>query len=88
MLTISFGSRTDSTYDPLVERALLLATEFMDLSGIFPLLTWTGQTPDQGLSKVHYRTLLTSLNRFSGSPLPRDHVPVGSMMGSWKSTAL
>ena len=35
MLTISFGSRTDSTVDPLVERALSLATEFMDLSGIF-----------------------------------------------------
>jgi hypothetical protein len=33
MLTISFGSRTDSTLDPLVERALSLATEFMNLSG-------------------------------------------------------
>jgi hypothetical protein len=36
MLTISFGSRTDSTLDPLVERALSLATEFMNLSGKFP----------------------------------------------------
>ena len=36
MLTISFGSRTDSTLDPLVERALSLATEYMDLTGKFP----------------------------------------------------
>ena len=39
MLTISFGSRTDSTRDPLVERALSLATEFMDLSGRTPPLS-------------------------------------------------
>jgi hypothetical protein len=36
MLTISFGSRTDSTLDPLVERAVSLASEYMDLSGRFP----------------------------------------------------
>jgi hypothetical protein len=36
MLTISFGSRTDSTLDPLVERALSLATEFMNLTGKIP----------------------------------------------------
>jgi len=33
MLTISFGTRTDSTSDPLVERALTMAMEFMDLTG-------------------------------------------------------
>ncbi|KAI0064977.1 cytochrome P450 [Artomyces pyxidatus] len=33
MLSISFATRTDSTSDPLVERALALATEFMDLTG-------------------------------------------------------
>lgn len=33
MLTISFGTRTDSTDDPLVERALAMAMEFMDLTG-------------------------------------------------------
>ncbi|KAF8264111.1 cytochrome P450 [Lactarius quietus] len=33
MLTISFATRTDSTLDPLTERALALATEFMDLTG-------------------------------------------------------
>ena len=33
MLTITFATRTDSTSDPLTERALALATEFMDLTG-------------------------------------------------------
>ena len=33
MLTISFATRTDSTLDPLTDRALALATEFMDLTG-------------------------------------------------------
>jgi len=33
MLTISFATRTDSTMDPLTERAMALATEFMDLTG-------------------------------------------------------
>jgi hypothetical protein len=33
MLTISFATRTDSTVDPLIERALALATEFMGLTG-------------------------------------------------------
>jgi hypothetical protein len=33
MLTVSFATRTDSTSDPLTERALELATEFMDLTG-------------------------------------------------------
>jgi hypothetical protein len=33
MLTVSFATRTDSTLDPLTERALALATEFMDLTG-------------------------------------------------------
>ncbi|KIM37140.1 hypothetical protein M413DRAFT_13508 [Hebeloma cylindrosporum] len=33
MLIISFGMRTDSATDPLVEKALVLAMEFMDLTG-------------------------------------------------------
>ena len=33
MLTISFGTRTDLTTDPLIERALALTMEFMDLTG-------------------------------------------------------
>ncbi|KAI0305261.1 cytochrome P450 [Multifurca ochricompacta] len=33
MLTITFATRTDSTLDPLTERALALATEFMELTG-------------------------------------------------------
>ena len=39
MLTVSFATRTGSTSDPLVERALSLATEFMALSGRSPLIT-------------------------------------------------
>ena len=35
MLTVSFATRTNSTSDPLAERALFLATEFMDLTGRF-----------------------------------------------------
>jgi hypothetical protein len=33
MLIISFGMRTGSSTDPLVEKALVLAMEFMDLTG-------------------------------------------------------
>ena len=33
MLIIPFGMRTDSSTDPLVEKALDLAMEFMDLTG-------------------------------------------------------
>ncbi|KAI9451204.1 cytochrome P450 [Russula earlei] len=33
MLTISFATRTGSTLDPLTERALAIATEFMNLTG-------------------------------------------------------
>lgn len=35
MLTVSFGMRTDTVEDPLVERALDLAMEFMDLTGTY-----------------------------------------------------
>jgi hypothetical protein len=35
MLTVSFATRTDSSFDPLIEHALYLATEFMDLTGRF-----------------------------------------------------
>jgi hypothetical protein len=38
MLTISFGMRTDSTTDPLIECALALTMEFMELSGIVILI--------------------------------------------------
>jgi hypothetical protein len=41
LLTISFETRTDSTSDPLIEGVVSLATEFMDLAGIFsPSLLW------------------------------------------------
>ncbi|KAI0291407.1 cytochrome P450 [Russula brevipes] len=33
MLTISFATRTDSTLDPLTERAMAIAAEFMELAG-------------------------------------------------------
>ena len=42
MLTISFATRTDSTTDPLTERALALATEFMDLTGTLSILLGLG----------------------------------------------
>ncbi len=45
MLTISFATRTDSTLDPLTERALALATEFMDLTGEYKLISRAG-SPD------------------------------------------
>ncbi|KAJ3484381.1 hypothetical protein NLI96_g5681 [Meripilus lineatus] len=32
MLTLSFGTRTDTATDPLVEKAILMAMEFMDLT--------------------------------------------------------
>ena len=38
MLMISFATRTDSTLDPLTERALALAKEFMELTGRFTLV--------------------------------------------------
>ena len=42
MLTVSFGTRTDSTADPLTESALALATEFMDLTGNLSYPTLVG----------------------------------------------
>lgn len=33
MLTISFGTRTDTATDPLVEKVLAMAMDFMDLTG-------------------------------------------------------
>jgi hypothetical protein len=41
MLTVSFATRTDSTDDPLVERALALAVEFMALTGQRYYLSYT-----------------------------------------------
>ena len=35
MLTVSFATRTCSTSDPLIERAISLGVEFMDLAGRF-----------------------------------------------------
>ncbi|KAJ7837968.1 cytochrome P450 [Mycena olivaceomarginata] len=47
MLTISYGTRTDSSSDPFVNKAMVLAMEFMDLTGpwsnaidFVPLLQW------------------------------------------------
>lgn len=37
MLMLAFGTRTDTTADPLIERTLALATEFMGLTGILSL---------------------------------------------------
>lgn len=42
MLTISFGTRTDTASDPLVEKALAMAMEFMDLTGIVFLPAYVG----------------------------------------------
>jgi cytochrome P450 len=39
MLTISFATRTDSTLDPLTERALALTKEFMELTGRYIYLS-------------------------------------------------
>jgi hypothetical protein len=33
MLMIAFATRTDSTLDPLTERALALTKEFMEITG-------------------------------------------------------
>ena len=44
MLIISFGMRTDSSANPLVEKALELAMEFMDLTGQY--LTLMFHLPD------------------------------------------
>jgi hypothetical protein len=35
MLNVSFATRTGSTSDPLIKRALSLATEFMEITGRF-----------------------------------------------------
>jgi hypothetical protein len=35
MLAISFGTRTHSTSDPLAERGVALAFEFMELTGMY-----------------------------------------------------
>ncbi|EJD41001.1 cytochrome P450 [Auricularia subglabra TFB-10046 SS5] len=47
MLTISYGTRTDTSTDPLVQRALAFGNEFMELTGPFnnmvdfiPILQW------------------------------------------------
>ena len=33
MLSISFGTRTNSAHDPLVKKAMEIGMEFMDLTG-------------------------------------------------------
>ena len=35
MLIATFATRTGSTSDPLIERALYLLADYMDLTGIF-----------------------------------------------------
>ncbi|KIM37141.1 hypothetical protein M413DRAFT_31085 [Hebeloma cylindrosporum] len=60
MLIISFGMRTDSSSDPLVEKALILAMEFMDLTGpwsnvvdFFEPLQWIPTAKRSRGHKVH-----------------------------------
>ena len=85
MLTIALATRTDSTLDPLTERALALTMEFMELTGRFTLSTFAGLLTEVA-PQVHYQISSISSNHFNGSPLPRDPVAIGSMTGSWKST--
>ncbi|KAF8910457.1 cytochrome P450 [Gymnopilus junonius] len=67
MLIISFGMRTDTSEDPLVEKALDLAMEFMDLTGpwsnavdFFEALQWL---PTPKRSRVLNSTMV--LSRFT-----------------------
>ncbi|KAF8500293.1 cytochrome P450 [Russula emetica] len=60
MLTVSFATRTDSTSDPLIERALSMATEFMDLTGplsnivdFIELLQWIPTTTQSRARRLH-----------------------------------
>ncbi|THU77992.1 cytochrome P450 [Dendrothele bispora CBS 962.96] len=60
MLSISFGTRTVSALDPLVEKALDLAMEFMDLTGpwsnvvdFFEPLQWVPTTTRSRGRKLH-----------------------------------
>ncbi|KAF5366392.1 hypothetical protein D9758_009770 [Tetrapyrgos nigripes] len=60
MLSISFGTRTDSTSDPLIKKALELAMDFMDLTGpwsnmvdFFEPLQWIPTTTRSRGRKLH-----------------------------------
>jgi hypothetical protein len=65
MLTITFGTRTDSTADPLTESALALATEFNDLTGksVFPYFT------SGPLTKVGHRSTNTQCRLYQTTPM-------------------
>jgi hypothetical protein len=85
MLTISFGTRTDSTTDPLVEQALTLAMEFMDLTGTHSdaFALYCLYLPSfQG----HGQMLLISLSSFSGSRLVCAREGASCMMTLLKCT--
>ena len=59
MLIISFGMRTDSSTDPLVEKALELAKEFMYLTGQYLGLRFTSlMVEDRGRPVVQRGRLL------------------------------
>jgi hypothetical protein len=70
MLTITFGTRTGSTADPLTERALALATEFNDLTGKFvlPYFNWPGL-----LTKVGHRSTDTLCRFFRTTSMDSHH---------------
>ena len=70
MLTVSFATRTDSTSDPLVERALSLVTEFMDLSGISFSHYLSRSNP---LTSDHSRTIIEHCRLHRATPVDPDH---------------
>jgi hypothetical protein len=75
MLTITFGTRTDSTVDPLTESALALATEFNDLTGKSDLpylmsgpLTMVGHRSTNTQCRLYQNTAKDSFCRAVTSP--------------------
>jgi hypothetical protein len=79
MLTVSFGTRTDSTSDPLTESALALATEFMDLTGKFdfPHLGGPGL-----LTEVGHRSTIEHSRFYRTTPMDSHHHAI-----TWPSAA-
>jgi hypothetical protein len=87
MLTLAFATRTNSTCDPLIERALAMNEEFMHLTGrLTPFLLYNSGALTEVTSQVLCPMLSTSSNHSNGSLLPCDPGVVGSMTQSWKST--
>jgi hypothetical protein len=85
MLTITFGTRADSTVDPLTDRALALASEFMELTGNYYFDISCSAIGDSWF-QVHSQTLSTLSSLFSGFPLSCDHVHNGFTTASWRFT--